>query len=189
LVPEVASEDDTIYLVDTEEAYRQAVLDYVPPSKDDLLLELEEPDPAARVAAVSKVGSLQPREAIEVISHVFSNEEDMTVHSRAVAALSRLDAPGARGLLRDLALGDDDAGLRMQALNALASSRGERAINVVNQALRRDPEPGVRMSAIRALGRVGGNWARRALERAARDVDPAISLAAEEALAAWPQED
>lgn len=41
------------------------------------------------------------------------------------------------------------------------------------------------MSAIRALGRMGGDWARRSLERAARDADPDISLAAERALAAW----
>jgi hypothetical protein len=44
------------------------------------------------------------------------------------------------------------------------------------------------MNAIRALGRVGGDSARHALERATRDVDPEISLAAEQALAAWPED-
>ena len=77
----------------------------------------------------------------------------------------------------------------MQALNALAHSSGDRSVNVLAQALRQDPELEVRMSAIRALGRVGGDRARRSLERAARDPDPAIGLAAEQALAAWPPED
>ena len=43
------------------------------------------------------------------------------------------------------------------------------------------------MSALRVLGRVGGDWARRALEHATRDADPEISLAAERALGAWPE--
>jgi HEAT repeat protein len=92
-----------------------------------------------------------------------------------------------RSLLRDWALADEDAELRMQALNALASSRGNRSINILGQALRQDREPDVRLVAIEALGRVGGERARRALARA-RDLDPAISLAAEETLAAWPDD-
>ena len=186
-VPAVTPEEKATDPIDQQEAYRQAVLDYIPPTKDDLLFELDEPDRATRVAAVPKVGMLPPRAAIEVVSHVFANDDDATVRSRAVAALTRLDGPGARGLLRARALGDDDPGLRMQALNALASSSGERAVNVLGQALRHDPEPRVRISAIRALGRVGGAWARRALERATRDFDPEISLAAERALAARPE--
>jgi len=43
------------------------------------------------------------------------------------------------------------------------------------------------MSAIRALGRVGGDRARRSLEHAAEGPDPKIRTAAEEALAAWPE--
>jgi hypothetical protein len=165
-VPAVTPEEEATDPIDQQEAYRQAVLDYIPPTKDDLLFELDEPDRATRVAAVPKVGMLPPRAAIEVVSHVFANDDDATVRSRAVAALTRLDGPGARGLLRARALGDDDPGLRMQALNALASSRGERAVNVLGRALRHDPELRVRISAIRALGRVGGDWARRSLERA-----------------------
>lgn len=41
------------------------------------------------------------------------------------------------------------------------------------------------MRAIRALGRVGGDWARRALERFARDRNLEISLAVEQSLAGW----
>ena len=168
-------------------SFREAQAGMPPPTRDDLLFELDDADQAARVAAVPKVGSLPPREAVEMISYVFANDDDTTVRSRAVAALTRFEGPGARALLRERALGDDDPGLRMQALNALAASRGERAINVIAAALRQDSEPKVRMSAIRALGRVGGDWARHSLERAARDADPDISLAAEQALAAWPQ--
>ena len=168
-------------------SFREARAGVPPPTRDDLLFELDDPDRTARVAAVPRVGSLPPREAVEIISYVIANDDDSIVRSRAVAALTRLDGPGARALLRERALGDDDPGLRMQALNALAASRGERAINVIAAALRQESEPKVRMSAIRALGRVGGDWARRSLERAARDADPDISLAAEQALAAWPE--
>jgi len=94
-----------------------------------------------------------------------------------------LDGLGARGLLREWALADDDPGQRIEAIDALASSRGERAVDVVARALRDDLEPNVRMSPIRALGRAGCDWARGHLRRATRDLDPEISLAAEEALA------
>jgi hypothetical protein len=91
--PEVAPEEEATDPVAREEAYRQAVFGYVPPAKEDLLFELDEPDPAVRVAAVPKVGSLRPSEAIEVIADVFASDEDTTVRSRAVAALSRLQGP------------------------------------------------------------------------------------------------
>jgi HEAT repeats len=167
------------------EAFRLAHLDAAPPTREEILLDLADPDQAARVAAVPKVGSLAPGAAIGILSGVFAEEGDPLVRSRAVAALARLEAPDARGLLRAQALGDDGPGLRMQALNALASSSGERAVNVLGQALRQDPEPEVRVTAVRALGRVGGDWARLALERATRDQDREISVAAEQALAAW----
>lgn len=170
------------------EAFRLANLGVPPPTRDDILLELDAPDQAARIAAIPKVGSLHPRAALAILADVFARDEDPLVRSRAVAALTRLGGPGARMLLREQALGDEDAELRMQALNALASSRGERSLNVLGQALRQDPDPKVRISALRALDRVGGDWARRSLERAARDGDPAISLAAEQALAAWPKD-
>jgi len=111
-VPDVTPEEDATDPIDQQEAYWQAVLDYVPPTKDDLLFELDEPEQATRVAAVPKVGSLPPRQAIEVISHVFANDDDTTVRSRAVAALTRLDGPGARGLLRARAAARAGAGGR-----------------------------------------------------------------------------
>lgn len=169
------------------EAFRLARLGLPPPTREDVLLELGNPDQAARATAVPEVGSLAPRAAIGILAGIFAEEDDPLVRSRAVAALTRLDAPGARGALREWALRDDDAGLRRQALNALASSRGERAVNILAAALYQDPESKVRVSAIRALGRVGGDWARRYLERAVMDLDPEIGLAAEQALAAWPE--
>jgi len=75
----------------------------------------------------------------------------------------------------------------VQALNALATSAGERSVNVLGRALRQDPEPEVRMATIRALQRVGGDWGRRYVERAAADLDPEIGAAAEQALASWPE--
>jgi hypothetical protein len=183
---EAAAEDAAGELMDRE-AFRLANTGTPPPTREDILFELDDPDQSARVAAVPKVGALAPRAAVNVLAGVLAAEEDPLVRSRAVAALTRLDAPGARGLLRARALDDDDPGLRMQALNALAASSRDRSVNVLAQALRQDPEPRVRAAAIRALGRLGGDWSRRILERAARDLDPATSLAAEQALAAWPE--
>jgi hypothetical protein len=186
-VKDDAAEDDAGEEPLDREAFRLANLGKPPPTREDILFELDDPDQAARVAAVPKVGSLAPGIALEVLSGVFTEEDDPLVRSRAVAALTRLEGPGARGLLRERALADDDPELRMQALNALATSSGDRSINVLAQALRDDPVPTVREAAVSALGRVGGDWARRHLERAARDPDPRISLAAEQALAAWPE--
>jgi hypothetical protein len=157
-----------------------------PPTGDDLVLEAGEPCPAARATAAPKAGSPASRAAIETASRAFANG-DATARSRAVATLARLEGPDARRLLRERALADDHVGLRTQALNTLARSEGERAINVLAQALRQDPEPKVRINAIRALGRLGGARARRILEHAASDLDLATSLAAEQALTAWPE--
>jgi HEAT repeat protein len=160
----------------------------VPPaSGNGLLFAVGEPCPAAQATA-PKTGSPAVREAIETAARTFARG-DATARSRAVAVLTRLEGPDARRLLRARALADDHVGLRTQALNALARSDGERAINVLAQALHRDREPKVRINAIRALGRLGGDRARRILEHAARDLDPAISLAAERALPAWRSED
>jgi hypothetical protein len=100
-------------------ALREARRGVPQPTIDDLLFDLDEPDPNARVVAVPKVGSLRPRETIEVLSNVFSRDNDPLVRSRAIAALTRLGGSDASRLLRERALEDDDPGLRMQALNAL----------------------------------------------------------------------
>jgi HEAT repeats len=157
------------------------------PAKEEISFELGESEQAARVAAVPKVGTLAPSEAIEVLSTVFSTEEDVLVRSRAVAALTRVEAPAATALLRSWAFDDEDSSLRAQALNALVATTGERSTTVVGRALRLDADPDVRLTAIRSLQRVGGKWAQGYLERAATDPDLRISSAAEEALAAWPE--
>ena len=187
LEEEGALKDDGEYALTEREAFRLANRDVPPPTREDILIELDDPDQAKRVAAVPKVGALQPGAATDVLAGVFAAEDDPLVRSRAVAALTRLEGPGARKLLRERALGDDDAELRMQALNALASSDGERSVNLLGQALRDDGDLEVRKAAISALQRVGGDWARHSLARAAGDPDPEISLAAKQALAASPE--
>ena len=94
--------------------------------------------PASRRSPRSARSRRAPRSASS--SGVFAEEDDPLVRSRAVAALTRLDGPGARGLLRERALADEDAELRMQALNALA--RLER--RPVGQRARAGPAPGPR---------------------------------------------
>jgi hypothetical protein len=58
------------------EAFRLANRGVPPPTGDDILFELGEPDQAARVTAIPKVGSLQPREAVAILSGVFAEDED-----------------------------------------------------------------------------------------------------------------
>ena len=171
---EDTQEDDGEYALSEREAFRLANRDVPPPTRDDILIELDDPDQARRLAAVPKVGALAPGAAADVLAGVFAAEDDPLVRSRAVAALTRLEGPGARRLLRERALGDQDAELRMQALNALATTDGERSVNLLGQALRDDADPEVRKAAISALQRVGGDWARRPLERAARS-RPSVS--------------
>ena len=163
-VPEAdegALEDDGEYALSEREAFRLANSGVPPPTREDILIELDDPDQALRVAAVPKVGALAPGAATDVLAGVFAEEEDPLVRSRAVAALTRLEGPGARRLLRERALGDEDAELRMQALNALASSAGERSVNLLGQALRADADLEVRRAALAALQRVGGAFGRR----------------------------
>lgn len=168
--------------LEREEAYRQAVRDYVPPTPEELTEALSAPDTKERVIAVPKVGVLSPVEAIAVLEDALADEQDALVRSRAVAVLTRLEGQDADRMLRQRALEDDDAELRTQAINAIASSRGERAVNVLARAMRRDPDPEVRLSAVRALGRIDGAWTRNYLARAARSLDPELRKAAEEAL-------
>lgn len=168
------------------EAFRWSRQGVPPPTREDILFELSDPDPAIRVAAVPKVGVFEPRAALGVLAEVFAEAEDELVRSRAVAALTRLEGPGARMQLRRWALADQDPALRAQALSALATTAGERSVDVLGRALRRDPGPEVREAAIRALRRVGGARARRYVERA-RALDPELGFAAEQALAEWPR--
>jgi hypothetical protein len=93
--PDVATEEAPDPVAE-EEDYRQAVFGYAPPTKDDLLRELDDPDPAARAAVIPKVSALSPEEAIDLISHVFSYDDDMIVRSRALAALTRLEGSRRR---------------------------------------------------------------------------------------------
>jgi HEAT repeat protein len=155
--------------------------------KEEILFELGELEQAARIAAVPKVGTLAPGEAVEILSAVFSSQTDGLVRSRAIAALTRVEGPAATALLRGRALDDEDSSLRAQALNALAATKGERSTTVFGRALRLDTDLDVRLTAIRALQRVGGKWARAYLERATADPDLRISSAAEQAVAAWPE--
>jgi hypothetical protein len=181
--PEDRAADDPL----TErEAFRLANGGVPPPTRESVLIELSDPDQALRVAAVPKVGSLGPGAALDILAGVFSNEDDPLVRSRAVAALIRLEGPGASMLLRARALGDEDAELRMQALNALATSVGERSVAVLGRSLAQDSESQVREAAISALQRLGGDWGRRHVENAAADRDPRIRTAAEQALRDWP---
>jgi hypothetical protein len=166
-----------------QQAYRAAVLAYVPPTREELFVALSAPATEDRVVAVPKVGVLSPDEALTVLEGALAEDQDALVRSRAVAALTRLEGPAADRLLRQRAIEDADADLRAQALNAIATSRGERSVNVLARALRQDPDPQIREVAIRALGRIEGEWARRYLERAARTLDRQLRRVAEETLA------
>jgi len=74
-----------------------------------------------------------------------------------------------RGLLRNVAV-------------ALGNTRNPDAVAPLARAIQTEFEPLVRSHAAWALGQVGGNAARRALERALRDRDTAVRREAAAAL-------
>jgi HEAT repeats len=169
-------------------AFRQAHLGMPAPTEDDLRFALAADDQAERVAAIPRVGSLHPSDALDVLEDVLAEDEDPLVRSRAVAALTRLDGDHAGALLQAAVLGDADTDVRIQAINALAASpEAPRRTTALARAMRDDPEPDVRRSALLALQRVGGGWARAYLERTAPRLDPELRMLAERALLTWPQ--
>lgn len=174
--------------VSARAAFRLAHQGMPAPTEDELRFALTADDQAERVAAVPKVASLRPGDALGVLEDVLAEDEDPLVRSRAVAALTRFDGDDAGSLLQAAALADADADLRIQAINALAASpAAARRTTALARAMRDDPEPDVQRSALLALQRVGGDWARAYLERTAPRLDPELRILAERALRTWPQ--
>lgn len=178
---------DTDGMLRDREDFRQAAPSLAAPrTREEILFALGQADPAARMAAIPLVGGLRPHEAGMILSDVLDQETEPLVRSRSIAALTKLGRAGLTPLLRE-ALSEEDASLRMQALNALAASHGVRATTGLGRALREDFDLQVRLTAVRGLQRVGGTSARSHLEQAVLDLDPAVSRAAEVALASWPE--
>jgi hypothetical protein len=168
------------------EAFRLANRGRPAPTEDDIRYALAGDDQSERVAAIPKVGSLMPEDALAVLSDVLAEDRDPLVRSRAVAALTRIEGDGAGSLLQSALLNDGDVGIRLQAINALAASPGaQRRTSALARAMRDDPEADVRRSALLALQRVGGDWARSYLERTAPRLEPDLRQLAERALLTW----
>jgi hypothetical protein len=168
------------------EAFRFANRARPAPTEDDIRYALAGDDQSERVAAIPKVGSLMPQDALAVLSDVLAEDRDPLVRSRAVAALTRIEGDGAGSLLQSALLNDGDVGIRLQAINALAASPGaQRRTSALARAMRDDPQADVRRSALLALQRVGGDWARSYLERTAPRLEPDLRQLAERALLTW----
>jgi hypothetical protein len=186
--PAETESDDRPGGLSKREAFRLANLGMPAPTEDDIRLALAGQDQAERVAAIPKVGSLMPADALGVLEDVLAQDEDPLVRSRAVAALTRFGDSNAGGLLQAAALNDGDADIRMQAINALAASpEAQRRTTAFARALRNDPDPKVRRSALLAMQRVGGDWGRSYLERIVSDLEPELRRIADRALLTWPQ--
>ena len=97
----------------------------------------------------------------------------------------RRDAEALHALAR-LAADDDDPVVRAQAVVVLGSFAALDAGPVLVQALAKDPHPHVRRMAARALGSLRTEDARRALERAATDVDPGVRREVARAMGSHP---
>jgi hypothetical protein len=187
-VPAETGSDDRPGGLSKREAFRLANRGMPAPTEDDIRMALARQDQAARVAAIPKVGSLVPADALGVLEDVLAQDEDPLVRSRAVAALTRVGGSNAGGLLQGAALNDGDADIRMQAINALAASpEAQRRTTAFVHVLRNDPDPKVRRSALLAMQRVGGDWGRSYLERIASDLEPDLRRIADRALLTWPQ--
>jgi HEAT repeat protein len=159
-----------------------------------LLVGLEEPDPAVRQHAiyawVEVAEALAP--AVTALADRLEDEEPGVREAavRALAALGRqasVALPPLRAALKREALGDrDDGSLRATAAEALHDLGSPRAVPVAElvQALR-DPHAAVRFGAAQALGQrgaEGGPAVGPLLQAALRDPDAAVRLEAAVAL-------
>jgi putative membrane-bound dehydrogenase-like protein len=113
---------------------------------------LDDPRPAVQrraIHALSRAG----RAALAALQQVVTSPSRPTARLNAVWALTRIDDPGARALVRT-AIDDRDSTVRHAALHASALWRDRQAVPNARAALR-SPSAAIQRVAAEALGRMG----------------------------------
>ena len=144
---------------------------------------LQHPSPEIRGAAVEGLGDLGRSDAsMDLISRIKPLLADQTsyVRVKAAGALYGLNDMGGLQILQDLLQSEPTAG-RLIALQAMASRPDASWLDYVKR-LTAAPEPEVRVAAARLLAPHDPELARKVLEGAMQDPNPAIRELASEAV-------
>jgi HEAT repeat protein len=131
-----------------------------------------------RAAALAGLGYFSDAEIMQELASAFT---DPLLRLGAVRGMGRSADPRWTDRLMPV-LGSEDPQLRVEAARALGEIEDERAVGPLIDVLD-DPVVEVRLAAIDALGHIGGEQAREALLYLLNDRHPAVSEAAERALA------
>lgn len=157
----------SIVLAASEQAELQAA--YQPLVKD-----LNSENFNRRVEALVAITELAPPFLEETILELTRSADSFAV-GRAIEGLKRLNTPGARAALAELAEGAREEGLQQQAILALGVV-GDRSYFPLVQRLAQRPEPALRYTAIRTAGQLGREEAVPFLVPLLRSADPLIRL-------------
>lgn len=132
-------------------------------SVQEAVAGLDDPDVAARLAAVKALGRMGAASAVASLTQLLS-DEDAAVRTQAARALGKLGASAALPeVVEALAVHLDDvseaSAVRAAAAGALgslgAAAVGPQGFAVLAKSCRSDPESRVRSAAAGALGRLG----------------------------------
>ena len=146
-------------------------------SLDVLLAALQRGERAITVAALGALGRRRAPDAVEAIGELARTTDDALVHGAALDALARIGGEQAVMTLAALTAGSRRA---VGAVAALARL-GPDQVQWIGHGLRHE-HPGVRCAVIEALGRMRHRQAASLLAGALEDPEPAVRVAAAQAL-------
>lgn len=130
----------------------------VPTEAVPILIELlDDPDPAARTAAVEGLGGATPEQRDAAIEGLEKALADDAVPVRIAAANSLwvLQDPATLGLLAKALTDDEATGVRSAAASAIGALGRADSLGSLTTALAEDPSPVVRAAAAAAMGGFG----------------------------------
>jgi HEAT repeat protein len=120
-------------------------------------------DPNVRRAAVSSIGDMDTREALEALKGLVSTNSDLETRDAVLRALGDYESDGVIEILVAFIKTEKDARLRRSAARALGETKKDAAVPTLIELARTDPNAEVRRSAVRALGEIRTPAAREAL--------------------------
>ena len=151
---------------------------------DEELANLASLERGPRLRAVRALARRKDASAISALALVLADDRDATVRRIAATALGNIGGEQAAASLIG-ALADEDPTVRIRATRGLRMIKGADAAPMLGEVAMGDRDPEVRRLTIHLLGALDSPEARRILESAMSDPDPAIREAAKRALANW----
>lgn len=131
-----------------------------------LIVALRDGDAGVRSAAAAALGQLRAEDAVWSLSALLETDPDPEVHGAVVDALGAIGSQGALdAILRSLARARPSRARLQRALSAA----GESALPSLERCVTQPPAPGAAEICVGALSAIGGDGARKAVERALRE--------------------